>query len=106
MLVKKNGYPTYHFANVIDDWKMEITHVIRGMEWLTNTAKHLYLYKILGVQPPIFMHLPLIFSSDGKKLSKRDPTAPISNLREKGYQPEAIINYAGLMGYNPHPPKP
>jgi glutamyl-tRNA synthetase len=52
------------------------------------------------------MHLPLIFSSDGKKLSKRDPTAPISNLREKGYQPEAIINYAGLMGYNPHPPKP
>lgn len=86
-MVKKNGYPTYHFANVIDDWKMEITHVIRGVEWLSNTSKHLYLYNILGVKPPIFAHLPLIYTHDGKKLSKRDPTAPVAGLKAKGYQP-------------------
>ena len=85
---------------------MDITHVIRGMEWLTNTPKHVYLYKVLGVKPPLFVHLPLIFTNDGKKLSKRDPTAPIANLKEKGYHPEAIINYTGLMGYNPRPAKP
>ncbi len=87
ILVKKNGYPTYHFANVVDDWKMGITHVIRGVEWLTNTPRHIYLYNLLRVRPPVFMHLPLVFTADGKKLSKRDPTAPIANLRQKGYLP-------------------
>jgi glutamyl/glutaminyl-tRNA synthetase len=66
---------------------MGITHVIRGMEWLSNTPKHIYLYKIFGVEPPKFIHLPLIYTADGKKLSKRDPTAPIINLRQKGYLP-------------------
>lgn len=60
---------------------MDITHVIRGMEWLTNTSKHIYLYRLFGVQPPKFVHLPLIFTANGKKLSKRDPTAPIVNLQ-------------------------
>jgi nondiscriminating glutamyl-tRNA synthetase len=85
--MKANGYPTYHFANVIDDWKMEISHVMRGVEWLTNTSKHLYLYNILEKKPPIFIHLPLVFTTDGKKLSKRDPTAPINNMKLKGYLP-------------------
>lgn len=80
---------------------MKITHVIRGVEWLSNTFKHIYLYKIFALNPPTFMHLPLIYTSDGKKLSKRDPTAPIANLKSKGYQPEAIINYAGQMGFTP-----
>ena len=82
---------------------MGITHVVRGMEWLTNTPKHVYLYRVLGAKLPVFVHLPLIFSMEGKKLSKRDPTAPVANLRAMGYQPEAIINYVGLMGYNPNP---
>ena len=85
---------------MIDDWKMNITHVIRGAEWLTNTPKHIYLYKILGARVPIFMHLPLIFTAEGKKLSKRDPTAPVNSLKAIGYQPEAILNYTGLMGHN------
>lgn len=79
---------------------MGITHVIRGAEWLTNTPKHIYLYRLLGQKPPVFMHLPLIFTADGKKLSKRDPTAPVDSLKAKGYLPEAIINYTGLMSNN------
>lgn len=77
---------------------MGITHVIRGAEWLTNTSKHIYLYKILKINHPVFFHLPLIFTADGKKLSKRDPSAPIDNLRKEGYLAEAIINYTGLLG--------
>ena len=101
MIIKRDGYPTYHFANIIDDWKMEITHVIRGEEWLTNTPKHLYLYKLLGLTPPRFMHLPLLLNAAGKKLSKRDPLSSFTGVMAKGYLPGAIINFAGLLGWHP-----
>lgn len=80
VIVKRDGWPTFHFANVIDDWRMGITHVIRGEEWLTNTSKHIYLYKLLNAPIPIFAHLPLIQSIDGRKLSKRDPHSSIISI--------------------------
>lgn len=71
VLRKSDGLPTYHFANVVDDWEMGITHVLRGEEWLPSTPKHLALYKALGLEPPSFAHLPLLINPDGSKLSKR-----------------------------------
>jgi glutamyl/glutaminyl-tRNA synthetase len=79
--VKSDGWPTFHFANVIDDWKMEISHVIRGEEWLTNTSKHIYLYNVLKAPVPLFMHLPLIQNMNGKKLAKRDPSSSLEKLK-------------------------
>ena len=71
VLMKSDGFPTYHFANVVDDYTMRITHVIRGFEWLASTPKHIMLYKMFDIEPPLFAHLPLIVDSHGKKLSKR-----------------------------------
>ena len=85
MIVRSNGWPTFHFANVVDDWQMKITHVIRGEEWLTNTNKHIYLYKVLGVQVPQFAHLPLIKAMNGKKLAKRDPQSSVQSLINQQY---------------------
>ena len=77
VVVRRNGWPTFHLTNVIDDWMMKITHVMRGEEWLTNTNKHIYLYQLLGAPLPKFVHLPLIKSMSGKKLAKRDPESSI-----------------------------
>ena len=113
ILVKTDGMPTYHFANVVDDHLMKITHVIRGEEWLPSLALHQMIYEAFDWSPPEFMHLPLILKPQGKgKLSKRDgekmgfPVFPLAweeskGFRERGFLPEALINYLALLGWNP-----
>jgi glutamyl-tRNA synthetase len=100
VLLKSDGFPTYHLANVVDDHLMEITHVIRGDEWMSSTPKHLYLYEAFGWQPPVFMHMPLLLGTDGKKLSKRRNPTSIFYYRDSGYLPEAFCNFMTLMGYS------
>lgn len=106
VLVKSDGMPTYHLANVVDDHHMAITHVIRGDEWIPSTPKHILLYQALGWQPPAMAHLPLILSPTGGKLSKRNAQRqgiPI-NVRDyqaKGFEPQAVINFLALLGWNP-----
>jgi glutamyl-tRNA synthetase len=101
VLMKSDGFPTYHLAAVVDDHLMEITEVIRGEEWLTSTPKHLLLYEYFGWQPPRFGHLPLIFNQQKKKLSKRDGDVAVEIYREKGYLPEAMVNFLALIGWSP-----
>lgn len=98
IIVKSDGLPTYHFANVIDDYMMQISHVLRGVEWLVSTPKHLMLYESFGWKPPIYAHLPLIINKDGSKLSKRHDHIRIDTYRNKGYFPETINNYLTQMG--------
>ena len=106
VLLKSDGHPTYHLANVVDDHLMGITHVIRGEEWLPSTPKHILLYDYLGWDPPVMAHLPLILSPTGGKLSKRSATRlgiPV-NVREyirEGYEPEALVNFLALLGWHP-----
>lgn len=100
ILVKSDGFPTYHLACVVDDHLMEITHVIRGDEWMTSTPKHIILYEHFGWQPPVFMHMPLLLGKEGKKLSKRKNATSIFFYRDSGYLPEAFINFLTLMGYS------
>lgn len=99
VLLKSDGFPTYHLANVVDDHLMQITHVIRGDEWMTSTPKHIFLYEAFGWTPPIFMHMPLLLGKDGKKLSKRKNPTSIFYFRDSGYLPEALTNFLTLMGY-------
>ncbi len=106
VLVKSDGMPTYHLANVVDDHLMRITHVIRGEEWLSSTPKHILLYDALGWTPPVMAHLPLILSPGGGKLSKRHADRqgiPVSvrQYRNAGYEPEALVNFLALLGWNP-----
>ena len=100
ILLKSDGFPTYHLANVVDDYLMEITHVIRGDEWMSSTPKHILLYESFGWQPPVFLHMPLLLGKDGKKLSKRRNPTSIFYYRDSGYLPEAFINFLTLMGYS------
>jgi glutamyl-tRNA synthetase len=100
VLLKSDGFPTYHLANVVDDRLMKITHVIRGDEWMSSTPKHIYLYEAFGWEPPVFMHMPLLLGKDGKKLSKRKNPTSIFYFRDCGYLPEALINFLTLMGYS------
>jgi glutamyl-tRNA synthetase len=106
VLLKSDGLPTYHLANVVDDHAMGITHVVRGEEWLPSTPKHLLLYAALGWAPPAFAHVPLILSPSGGKLSKRSaeqmgiPVA-VRQYREAGYEPEALLNFLALLGWHP-----
>lgn len=100
VLLKSDGFPTYHLANVVDDHLMAITHVIRGDEWISSTPKHVYLYEAFGWQPPTFMHMPLLLGTDGKKLSKRRNPTSIFYYRDSGYLPEAFCNFLTLMGYS------
>lgn len=99
VLVKSDGLPTYHFANVIDDHHMEITHVIRGEEWINSTPKHLLLYKYFGWEPPHFCHMPLLRNTDKSKLSKRKNPTSIGYYKDMGYVSAAVINYLGMMGW-------
>lgn len=100
VLLKSDGFPTYHLANVVDDRLMEITHVIRGDEWMSSTPKHILLYESFGWTPPTFMHMPLLLGKDGKKLSKRKNPTSIFYFRDSGYLPEALVNFLTLMGYS------
>ncbi len=101
VLLKSDGFPTYNFANVVDDHAMEISHVVRGSEYLSSTPKYILLYKAFGYEVPVFVHLPLILGADGQKLSKRHGATSFEELLEQGYLPEAIINYLGLLGWAP-----
>jgi glutamyl-tRNA synthetase len=100
VLIKSDGYPTYHLANVVDDHLMEITHVIRGEEWLSSTPKHIILYDYFGWEKPIFAHLPLLLNPDKSKLSKRQGDVAVEDYRDKGYLKEALINFVALLGWN------
>lgn len=101
VLLKSDGFPTYHLANIVDDHFMEITHVIRGEEWLSSTPKHVLLYEAFGWQPPKFAHLPLLLNPDRSKLSKRQGDVSVEDFQEKGYLQEALINFLALLGWNP-----
>lgn len=101
VLLKSDGYPTYHLANVVDDYFMRITHVIRGEEWLPSTPKHILLYEAFGWDLPKFAHLPLLLNKDRSKLSKRQGDVAVEDYRQKGYFKEAIINFVALLGWNP-----
>jgi glutamyl-tRNA synthetase len=101
VLIKSDGYPTYHLANVVDDHHMEITHVIRGEEWLPSTPKHVYLYKAFGWEMPQFAHIPLLLNKDRSKLSKRQNDVAVEDYIQKGYLKEAIINFIALLGWHP-----
>ena len=100
VLLKSDGFPTYHLANVVDDYLMKITHVIRGDEWMSSTPKHVLLYQAFGWDAPTFMHMPLLLGTDGKKLSKRKNPTSIFFYRDSGYLPEAFVNFLSLMGYS------
>ena len=100
VLIKSDGFPTYHLANVIDDHLMGISHVIRGEEWLSSVPKHIYLYKAFGWELPTFVHLPLLLNSDRSKLSKRQGDVAVESYMEKGYLPEAMINFIALLGWH------
>jgi glutamyl-tRNA synthetase len=99
VLLKSDGYPTYHLANIVDDHLMEISHVLRADEWLSSAPRHVLLYQALGWQPPHFAHLPMILGSDRSKLSKRHGATAITEYQEQGYLPEAMFNFLVLLGW-------
>ena len=101
VLIKSDGYPTYNFANVVDDHLMRITHVVRGNEYLSSTPKYIRLYQAFGWEPPVFVHLPLITDEEHHKLSKRSGHSSFEDLVEQGFIPEAIVNYIALLGWSP-----
>ena len=101
ILLKSDGFPTYNFANVIDDHLMEITHVIRGKEYLDQTAKYNLLYEAFGWEKPIYAHVAMVLGEDGNKLSKRNGDASFMDLYNEGYLPAAIVNYLSLLGWSP-----
>lgn len=101
VLIKRDGYPTYHFASVVDDHLMGTTHVLRGDEWISSTPKHELLYKAFGWKPPVWCHLPVILDKNGGKLSKRKGAASVGDFRDLGYLPETLVNYLALLGWNP-----
>jgi len=98
VLLKSDGFPTYHLANVVDDHLMEISHVMRAQEWLASTPLHVIMYKSFGWVAPEYCHLPMVMGQDGKKLSKRHGATSIDEFRKQGYLPEALINYVALLG--------
>ncbi len=100
ILIKSDGFPTYHMANVVDDHLMEISHVIRGEEWLPSAPKHVLLYNFLGWDVPVFAHLPLLLNEDRSKLSKRQGDVAVEDYRKKGYLKEALVNFVALLGWN------
>ncbi|OQV21527.1 putative glutamate--tRNA ligase, mitochondrial [Hypsibius exemplaris] len=106
VLIKSDGFPTYHLANVVDDHEMRITHVLRGIEWQMSTPKHLRLYEALGWKPPLFAHLPLLMNADGSKLSKRKGAQEIMEYKKLGYYPDALVNFLTLAGGGFHRNEP
>lgn len=100
VLLKSDGYPTYHLANVVDDHVMDISHVIRAEEWISSTPKHLMLYQAFGWAPPVFMHMPLLRNADRSKISKRKNPVSLRYYERQGYLPEALLNFLALMGWS------
>ncbi|MDR2445247.1 MAG: glutamate--tRNA ligase [Spirochaetaceae bacterium] len=98
VLLKSDGFPTYHLANVVDDHLMGITHILRAQEWLSSTPLHIILYRAFGWEPPLFCHLPMVMGQDGKKLSKRHGAASIDEFRKNGILPDTLVNYVALLG--------
>jgi glutamyl-tRNA synthetase len=102
VILKADGFPTYHLAVVVDDHEMGITHVVRGEEWISSTPKHVLLYRWLGLEAPAFAHMPLLRNVDKSKISKRkNPAARLTWFQEQGYLPEALVNFLALMGFAP-----
>src|SRR6266550_5970137 len=101
ILVRSDGQPVFHLVNVVDDLEMGVTHVIRGEDHLSNTPKHIALFRAFGVEPPHYAHIPLILNSDGTKMGKRDKGASLNTYIEAGYLPEAVRNYLMLLGWSP-----
>jgi glutamyl-tRNA synthetase len=100
VLIKADGMPTYQFANVVDDHLMEISHVVRGDEWLSSFPKNILLYQAFGWQPPKYVHIPLVLNKEGGKLSKRQGDVAVEDYRTKGYLPEALLNFCALLGWH------
>jgi glutamyl-tRNA synthetase len=100
VMIKTDGFPTYHMANVVDDHLMEITHIMRAQEWLASAPLHVIIYRALGWEPPALCHLPIVMGKDGHKLSKRHGATNIRDFRAKGYLPEALVNYIALVGWS------
>lgn len=101
VIVRSDGTPVFHLTNVVDDLEMKITHVIRGEDHLSNTPKHLALFRAFGAEPPRYAHVPLILNKDGSKMSKRDQGASLKSYIDEGYAPEAVRNYICLLGWSP-----
>lgn len=101
VLLKSDGFPTYHLAVVVDDHYMKISHVIRGEEWLSSTPKHILLYTYFNWEAPLFAHLPLMLNPDRSKLSKRQGDVAVDDYKKKGFLPEALINFIAFLGWNP-----
>ncbi len=101
VIVRRDGVPVFHLVNVVDDIEMKITHVIRGEDHLSNTPKHIALYRAFGAEPPKFAHIPLILNSDGSKMSKSDKGAALHEYMNGGYVPEAVLNFLSLLGWSP-----
>ncbi len=101
VLLKSDGFPTYHLANVVDDHDMQISHILRGDEWLVSTPLYILIYEAFGWSPPQYAHLPLILAQGGGKLSKRKHAASVTDYRKQGYLPEALLNYLALLGWAP-----
>ena len=102
VILKGDGFPTYHLAVVVDDHEMGITHVVRGEEWISSTPKHVLLYRWLGLEAPAFAHMPLLRNTDKSKISKRkNPAARLTWFQEQGYLPEALVNFLALLAYPP-----
>jgi len=100
VILKSDGFPTYHLANVIDDHMMGITHIMRAQEWIPSGPLHVLLYKAFGWEPPQYCHLPMVMGKDGQKLSKRHGATAVAEFRKAGYLPEALMNYVSLLGWS------
>jgi glutamyl-tRNA synthetase len=100
VLLKSDGYPTYHLANIIDDHLMQISHVLRAEEWLSSTPRHVMLYNAVGFESPVFAHLPMILGPDRSKLSKRHGATALTDYRDQGYLPETMFNFLALLGWS------
>ncbi|MBR91015.1 MAG: glutamate--tRNA ligase [Verrucomicrobiales bacterium] len=101
VIVRSDGKPVFHLVNVVDDMEMGITHVIRGEDHLSNTAKHMALFRAFDIEPPKFAHIPLILNANGSKMSKRDEGASLEAWQQAGFVPEAVVNYLSLLGWSP-----
>ncbi len=100
VMVKSDGFPTYHLGYIVDDESMKITHVLRGTEWISSAPRHLLIYKALGFEPPVLAHLPVVLGPDGAKLSKRHGATSVFEYRDAGYLPDAVFNFLGLLGWS------
>ncbi len=100
VILKTDGFPTYHLANVIDDHLMGITHIMRAQEWIPSGPLHIILYEAFGWEPPLYCHLPMVMGKDGQKLSKRHGSTAVNEFRKAGYLPEALMNFVSLLGWS------